>query len=60
VISDDWAKEVIISAGRLNTHLICMEASKRNLKDHFIFSNPLEEILRKATCDVALYRGIPQ
>lgn len=60
VVSDDWAREVIILAGRLKMHLICMEASKRNLKDRFIFSNPLEKILQNATCDVALYRGFQQ
>jgi len=57
VVSDDWAKEVIISASRLKSHLIVLEAPKQDLRARYVFGNRLEEILRNAPCDVAVYRG---
>lgn len=57
VVSDDWAHEVIISANRHKSHLILMEASKKDLRSMFIYGNPIEVVLRDTPCDVAIYRG---
>jgi len=58
VVSDDWAKEIIIHAGKLKTRLIMVGASEKTLPARFIYGNPLEEILRQAPCDVGIYRGL--
>jgi nucleotide-binding universal stress UspA family protein len=35
-----------------------MGASERTLTERFLFGSPIEQVLRDATCDVAIYRGI--
>jgi nucleotide-binding universal stress UspA family protein len=35
-----------------------MGASERNLTERLFYGNPIEQVLRDATCDVAIYRGI--
>lgn len=57
VVSDDWAHEVIIAASRHKSHLILMEASRKDLRSQFVYGNPIEVVLRDAPCDVAVYRG---
>lgn len=57
VVSDDWAHEVIIAANRHKSHLILMEASRKDLRSQFVYGNPIEVVLRDAPCDVAIYRG---
>lgn len=56
-VSDDWAHEVIISAGRHKAHLILMEASQNDLGAGYLYGNAIEVVLRDAPCDVAIYRG---
>lgn len=58
VVSDDWAKEIIIHANKLKVRLIMVGASEKTLPARFIYGNPLEEILRQAPCDVGIYRGL--
>ena len=58
VVSDDWAKEIIIHANKLKARLILVGASEKTLPARFIYGNPLEEILRQAPCDVGIYRGL--
>lgn len=57
-VSDDWAQDVIIAAGRHKTHLILMEAARHELGVGYLYGNAIEVVLRDAPCDVALYRGV--
>lgn len=57
VISDDVPKEIVIAANKTNSKLICLGASERHLTERFFFGNPIEQVLRNTTCDVAVYRG---
>ncbi|MCP5373471.1 MAG: hypothetical protein H6907_17215 [Hyphomicrobiales bacterium] len=56
-VSDDWVKQVVIEAGRLDSDLIYLEAPRASLARLFRFGDPMEELLRDTPCDVALYRG---
>ena len=58
-VSDDWAQEVIIAAGRHKTHLILMEAARHDLGAGYLYGSAIEVVLRNALCDVAIYRGVP-
>jgi nucleotide-binding universal stress UspA family protein len=58
VISDDVPKEIIIAANKTKSRLIYLGASERNLTERLFYGNPIEQVLRDATCDVAIYRGI--
>lgn len=58
-VSDDWAQDVIIAAGRHKTHLILMEAARHDLGVGYLYGNAIEVVLRNALCDVAIYRGVP-
>jgi nucleotide-binding universal stress UspA family protein len=57
-VSDDVPKEIVIAANKTKSRLICLGASERNLSERFWFGNPIEQVLRNATCDVAIYRGL--
>lgn len=57
VVSDDAPKEIALAAGRLRAQLIVLGASERSLPQRFMFGNPIEQVLRTAPCDVAVYRG---
>jgi nucleotide-binding universal stress UspA family protein len=59
VVSDDVPKEIVIFANKIKAQMILLGASERTLPQRFVYGNPLEEILRDATCDVAIYRGAP-
>ena len=58
VVSDDVPKEILIAANKTKSRLIYMGASERNLTERLVYGNPIERVLRDATCDVAVYRGI--
>jgi nucleotide-binding universal stress UspA family protein len=58
VVSDDVPKEIVITANKTKSRLIYLGASERNLTERFFFGNPIEQVLRNATCDVAIYRGL--
>lgn len=57
-VSDDWAHEAIIAAGRHKSHLILMEASRHDLGAGYLYGSSIEVVLRDAPCDVAIYRGV--
>jgi nucleotide-binding universal stress UspA family protein len=57
VVSDDVPKEIIIFANRVKSRLIYMGASERSLGERFFYGNPIEQVLRNTSCDVAIYRG---
>ncbi|EKD34523.1 MAG: universal stress protein UspA-like protein, partial [uncultured bacterium] len=56
VLSDDWAKEILIQAGRIHASMIMLGATERNLPSRFFYGNKLERILRHTPCDVGIYR----
>jgi len=58
VVSDDWPKEVLIQANQLKVRMILLGASDRTLPSRFFYGNKLEQILRRASCDVGIYRKI--
>lgn len=57
-VSDDVPKEIVIAANKVRARLIYMGASERSLAERFFYGNPIEQVLRDATCDVAIYRGV--
>jgi nucleotide-binding universal stress UspA family protein len=59
VVSDDVPKEIVIYANQTKSQLIYVGASERNLTQRFLYGNPVEQLLREAPCDVAIYRGLP-
>lgn len=58
VLSDDWAKEILIQAGRVHASMILLGATERNLPSRFFYGNRLEQILRNSPCDVGIYRKL--
>lgn len=58
VISDDWAKEILIQAGKVKAGMILLGASDRFFQSRFFYGNKIEQILRNAPCDIGVYRKI--
>jgi len=58
VLSDDWAKEILIQAGKINAGMILLGATERTLPSRFFYGNRIEQILRTTSCDVGIYRKI--
>jgi nucleotide-binding universal stress UspA family protein len=55
VLSDDIPKEIVIHAGKHRSQLIYMGASVSSLRKRSVYGNPIEQVLRNAPCDVAIY-----
>jgi nucleotide-binding universal stress UspA family protein len=58
VLSDDAPKEILVFAGKLRSRLVCAGASERSLPQRVVYGNPIEQMLREAPCDVAVYRSV--
>ncbi len=58
VLSDDWAKEILIQAGKINAGMILLGATERHLPVRFFYGNRIEQILRTTSCDVGIYRTV--
>lgn len=58
VVSDEIPEEILVAANKTRSQLIYMEASERSSARRFFYGDPIEQVLRDATCDVAIYRGI--
>lgn len=58
VLSDDWAKEILIHAGKINAGMILLGATERSLPSRYFYGNRIEQILRTTTCDVGIYRKV--
>lgn len=58
VLSDDWAKEILIQAGKINAAMILLGATERTLPSRFFYGNRIEQILRTTPCDIGIYRKI--
>jgi len=55
VLSDDIPKEIVIHAGKHKSQIIYMGASASSLRKRSVYGNPIEQVLRNAPCDVAIY-----
>lgn len=58
VVSDDAPREILLHAGKLKARLVCLGASERSLTERLVSGNPVERVLRRAPCDVAIYRSV--
>jgi nucleotide-binding universal stress UspA family protein len=58
VLSDDWAKEIFIQAGKLNADMVLLGASEHGLSHRFFHGNRIERILNSTACDVGIYRKL--
>jgi nucleotide-binding universal stress UspA family protein len=58
IVSDEIPREILSSANKTKSRLIYMGASERTLTERFLHGSPIEQVLRDAPCDVAIYRGI--
>lgn len=56
-LTDAWPHEVIVRAGRHKAQLIFMGLPKRSLAQRLQGVYPVEEVLRDAPCDVAIFGG---
>src|SRR5690606_26743686 len=56
VISDDWPREVLLAASRERVRQILLGATDRALTGRYLLGNPFEQVLRDASCDVAIFR----
>jgi hypothetical protein len=58
VVSDEVPREILIAAARTKSRLIYLSPPAPSLRERFFRADPLEQVLREATCDVAVYQGI--
>lgn len=56
-VSDDWAKQAAVEAGRYRAGLTMAEMPPLNLTG-LSFGHPIEQLMRIAPSDVAVYRGV--
>lgn len=45
VLSDNWAKEILIQAGKVNASMILLGATDRSVPSRFFYGNKIEQIL---------------
>ena len=58
VVSDDPPREILLCAARHRSRLIGLGASRRTLRERLLYGNPIEQLLREAPSDVAIYRSV--
>jgi nucleotide-binding universal stress UspA family protein len=58
LVSDQVHHEILIAANRTRSRLIYMGVSERGRAERLRHGDPVEQVLRDSTCDVAIYRGI--
>ena len=58
VLSDDLPKEIVIQANKAKSQIIYMGASAVSLRQRSVYGSPIEQVLRNAPCDIAIY-GTP-
>lgn len=58
VLSGDAVSEIVIAAKQHKSQLILLGASERTLMVRALRGTPVEAILQRAPCDVAIYRGV--
>ncbi len=57
IASNDVPSEIVLAANRTKAQLILLGASRRARFRRLVDGNLIEQVLRKATCDVAIYGG---
>ncbi|MCA9141003.1 MAG: universal stress protein [Planctomycetales bacterium] len=58
VVSDDIPREIMITANKTKSRLICMASTERTLPSQLFTGNVIEQVLRDTVCDVVIYRGM--
>jgi nucleotide-binding universal stress UspA family protein len=58
LVSDQVHHEILIAANRTRSRLIYMGVSERGRAERLRYGDPVEQVLRESTCDVAVYRGL--
>jgi nucleotide-binding universal stress UspA family protein len=58
-VAKSIAAEIVEHANRVRARLILLESSERRRWERCVSGDLLEEVLRHANCDVAIYRGVP-
>lgn len=58
VVSDDTPREILLSAARHRSRLVCLGASRRTLPRRLLQGSLIEAVLRDAPSDVAVYRSV--
>ena len=58
VLSDDLPKEIVIQANKAKSQMIYMGASAMSLRQRSVYGSPIEQVLRSAPSDIAIY-GTP-
>jgi nucleotide-binding universal stress UspA family protein len=58
VVSHDAPKEILLCAGKCRSRLIGLGTSRRTLPERMVFGDPIEQLLRDAPSDVAVYRSV--
>lgn len=56
-VSADVSSEIVLAANRMKAQLILLGASRRSPFRRLLDGNLIEQVLRIATCDVAIYGG---
>jgi len=56
-LTESWPREVVVRAGRHKSQLVFMGLPRRSLAQRWRGIYPLEEVLRDAPCDVAIFGG---
>ena len=57
-VTDDWPKETLVAAGKQKSGIICLTAPNDGIPRRLVYGNAIEQVLRSAPCDVAVYRGL--
>jgi nucleotide-binding universal stress UspA family protein len=57
VVSDDTAKEIVLTAARHRARLVCLRASERTFSRRIVHGDLVERVLRDSASDVAVYGG---
>lgn len=58
LISADWAREILVQAGKARSGLLLLGASDRFIQSRFYYGSKIERILLNTPCDVGIYRKI--
>jgi nucleotide-binding universal stress UspA family protein len=58
VVSDQIAREILVAAHRSHSRLIYMGATERGPVQRVLGGDLIQQVLREAGCDVAIYRGV--
>lgn len=57
-ICDDWVREVLVHASRLQVRMLLLGATGRPLGHRLLHGNALERVLHGTPCDVGIYRSL--